>query len=403
MLTDTTEASSFLHMNPPFRAEHVGSLLRPIALLDKRAQFQAGTCTAEELRAAEDAAIADAVRLQQAIGLETITDGEMRRGVFFEGVFESFGGMSTIIRPIETFKAYLPYLKFFVDAGYKELPSTYCTSRIRWPEGGVYLKDFEYLKNLVPPEALHRLKITVCGPTWMHLRHGSEDTYDPAVYATDDAYFADLVEAYREELRALYTLGCRYIQFDDPTFAFFCADSTIKGMKEANIDWERLLDIYIGVYNDILQGRPADLTVSLHTCRGNYRGLHYCEGGYERIAHKLFNALKVDCYYLEYDTERAGDLEPLKYLPPNKVVVLGLVTTKTGQLESIEELEEAVEEAVDCIARGSPRRSRAYALNQICISPQCGFASVAEGNPITEEEQRAKLALVVEAAQKILE
>ncbi|EKM61118.1 uncharacterized protein PHACADRAFT_204270 [Phanerochaete carnosa HHB-10118-sp] len=399
-LGDTTDASSFLHLNPPFRAEHVGSLLRSASLLERRAQFQTSACTAEELRAAEDAAIADAVKLQQ--------------GAFYEGIFEQFSGMSNIVRPIETFKAYLPYVQFFIYAGFKEVPSIYCTGKIQWPEGGVHLRDFEYLKSLVQPQDIKKLKVTVCGPTWMHLRHGSDNTYDTAVYKTDDAYFADLVQAYREELRALYASGCRNIQFDDPTFAFFCADSTVEGMKKAGVNWEKLLDTYIRVYNDILQDRPGDLTVCLHTCRGNYKvraartspaplGLHYCEGGYDRIAQKFFNELKVDCYYLEYDTERAGDLEPLKYLPQNKIVVLGLVTTKKGQLETVEELRDAINEAADLIAQGNFKRSRAYALNQICISPQCGFASVAEGNPITEEEQRAKLALVVEAAKKILE
>ncbi|GJE87652.1 UROD/MetE-like protein [Phanerochaete sordida] len=403
MFANTTDADSFLHINPPFRAEHIGSLLRPSYLLEQRARFQAGTCTAEELRATEDAAIAAAVKVQQSAGLQTITDGEMRRGAFYEGIFERLDGMSNLVRPIETFKAYLPYVQFFIKAGLKEVPSMYCTGRIRRPEEGVYVRDFEYLTSLVPPQDVGKLKVSVCGPTWMHLRHGPESTYDTAVYATDDAYFADLVQGYREELRALYAAGCRNIQFDDPTFAFFCADSTIKGMEKAGVDWQQLLDMYIQVYNSILQERPADLTIGLHTCRGNYQGMHYCEGGYDRIAKKLFNELRVDCYYLEYDTERAGDLEPLKNLPQSKMVVLGLVTTKTGELESIEELQDAIDEAADLIAQGSPKRSRAYALNQICISPQCGFASVAEGNPITEEEQRAKLALVVEAARKILE
>lgn len=372
-------------------------------LLERRAQHESKTCTAEELEEAENAAIAAAVSLQESIGLKTITDGEMRRGAFYEGIFEKFEGMETILRPIETFKAYLPYVHFFVAAGLKQVPSIFTTGKIHWPHGGVYVKDFVYLKGLVSPQNVKNLKITVCGPTWMHLRHGPEDTYDTSVYKSDAAYFADLVHAYREEFRALYAEGCRNIQFDDPTFAFFCVDSTIEGMEKAGVDSEKLFDTYINVYNAILKDRPADLTVGVHTCRGNYKGMHYCEGGYDRIARKYFTALNVDCYYLEYDNERSGGFEPLKHLPLNKVAVLGLITTKDGKLESLEDLQDSVNEVVDILVDGSPKRSRAYALNQLCISPQCGFASVAEGNPITEEEQRRKLTLVLEAARGILE
>ncbi|KAI0815058.1 hypothetical protein BC629DRAFT_1588736 [Irpex lacteus] len=399
----TETATSYLHFNPPFRAEHVGSLLRPASLLERRSQFDAKLISAEELRKAEDEAIKEAVELQQEIGLKTITDGEMRRGAFYEGMFEKLEGMEILVRPIETFKSYLPYVQFFLAAGMTAAPSIHTTGKIKWPASGVHVKDFEYLKSLVPAQSVKNIKITICGPTWMHLRHGPEETYDKSVYKTDDEYFADLVQAYREELRTLYSLGCRNIQFDDPTFAFFCADSTIEGLKASGVDPDKLFDRYVKVYNDILQDRPAELTVGLHTCRGNYRGLHYCEGGYDRIAQKLFNDINVDCYYLEYDNERAGTFAPLSYLPWNKMVVLGLVTTKHGKLETVEEIQELIDEACDVMLESAFPRSRAYALNQICISPQCGFASVAEGNPITAEEQRQKLALVVQAAKAILE
>ncbi|KAJ3525840.1 hypothetical protein NM688_g8342 [Phlebia brevispora] len=318
-----TVPTSFLHRDPPYRAEHVGSLLRPLWLMEKRALFEECKCSADELRAAEDQAIAAALKQQQEIGLRTWTDGEMRRGAFYEGMFEKLEGMENVIRPIETFKDYLPYVQFFLMMGPIQLLS--------------------------------------------------------------ESYFADLVQAYREELSELYYLGCRHIQIDDPTFAFFCADSTIEGMEKAGVDSEKLFDRYIKLYNDILAHRPSDLTVGLHTCRGNYKGLHYCQGGYSRIAPKLFNEMNVDCFYLEYDTDRSGDLEPLKYLPLNKSVVLGLITTKSGKLEKRSEVEARIEEAVDFLVKGSPTRSKAYARNQICISPQCGFASVAEGNPITPE------------------
>ncbi|KAI0348550.1 UROD/MetE-like protein [Trametopsis cervina] len=396
-------ATSHLHLNPPHRAEHIGSLLRPAALLEKRAQFEAKLCTSEDLNKAEDEAIKDAVALQKELGLKTITDGEMRRGAYYEGMFELLEGMEVIVRPIETFKSYLPYVQFWLGIGLPAVPTVYTSGKIKWRAPGIHTKEFEYLKSLVPPQDVKNLKITLSGPTWMHMRHGPEETYDHSVYKNDDEYFADLIQAFREEIRALYSLGCRFIQFDDPTFAFYCAESTVTGMKEAGVDSEKLLDQYIKLFNAILEDRPADLTVALHTCRGNYKGIHFCSGGYDPIAYKLFNDLNIDVYYLEYDTERAGTFAPLKFVPLNKAVVLGLVTSKHGELETVEEIQELVEEACDTMLEGPFKRSRAYALNQICISPQCGFASVAEGNPITHEDQRQKLSLVVRAAKQTLE
>ncbi|PCH33715.1 UROD/MetE-like protein [Wolfiporia cocos MD-104 SS10] len=390
-----------LHLNPPFRAEHIGSLLRPAQLISARLQHAEGKCSAEALRALEDASIPAVVKLQQDAGIKTITDGELRRGAFYEGMFEALGGMSVLpARPLSTFKEYIPYVAIFQAMGLTEYTSIYCTSKIKRTKG-VHTEDFKFLKTLVPPEDVKHIKVTICGPTWMHLRHGSEHTYDPTVYGSDAEYFADLIRAYREEIEELYELGCRNVQFDDPTFAFFCAESMIAGMEQAGVDHEALLNMYISVYNDILQGRPEDLLVGLHTCRGNYRGMHYSEGGIDRIARQLFNDLNIDCYYLEYDTARSGGLEPLAHLPLNKVVVLGLVTTKSGEPESIATLKARVEEAAEIIARGSPERSKADALNQLCLGPQCGFASVFEGNPITEEEERRKLELVVGAANAI--
>ncbi|KAF7797751.1 hypothetical protein EIP86_008951 [Pleurotus ostreatoroseus] len=277
--------------------------------MEKRTLFDEGKCTAEELRAAENEAIAAVLKKQREVGLQTWTDGEMRRGAFYEGMFEKLEGMETQIRPIQTFKAYLPYVQFFLMMGLKAVPSINCTE----------------VKNI---------KVTICGPTWMHLRHGPENTYDHKVYKDDESYFADLVQAYREELSELYYLGCRHIQFDDPTFAFFCADSTIEGMEKAGVDSEKLFARYIKLYNDILANRPSDFTVGLHTCRGNYKGIHYCEGGYDRIAPKLFSEMNVDCFYLEYDNDRSGNLEPLKYLPLNKMAVLGFITTKSGKVRA---------------------------------------------------------------------
>lgn len=393
--------TSSMHLNPPFRAEHLGSLLRPPKLVAKRFAFAEQKCSAEELRAEEDESIPAIVKLQQEVGIKSITDGEMRRGAFYEGMFEALEGMVVDpTRSLTTFKPYVPYVNIFKVMGLSAYNSIYCIGKIRRTKG-VHTEDFKFLKALVPAEDVKHIKVTICGPTWMHLRHGSEFTYDKSVYSSDDEYFVDLKQAYREEINELYALGCRNIQFDDPTFAFFCAESMIKGMEEAGIDHEAMLDMYIGIYNDILKGRPKDLMVGVHTCRGNYKGMHYSEGALDRIAVKYFNDLDVDSYYLEYDSERSGTLEPLQHLPPNKVVVLGLVTTKSGKLESISDIRARVEQAADIICQGNPKQARADALNQICISPQCGFASVFEGNPITEQDERSKLGLVVAAARAI--
>ncbi|EPT03867.1 hypothetical protein FOMPIDRAFT_1022060 [Fomitopsis schrenkii] len=390
-----------LHLDPPCRAEHIGSFLRPAELVAKRGEYESHKCTHEELRVVEDESIPAIVRLQQEVGIKTITDGEMRRGSFYEGMFEKLGGMTIVpARSLSTFKAYLPYVAIFHMMGLTEWSSIYTTGKIKRTKG-VHTDDFKYLKALVSPEHVKYIKITICGPTWMHLRHGSEYTYDKSVYASDAEYFEDLIKAYREEIDELYQLGCRNIQFDDPTFAFFCAESMITGMEQASVNHEELLDMYIDLYNAILANRPEDLTVGIHTCRGNFKGMHYSDGSIERIAEKYFGNLNVDCYYLEYDTERSGGLEPLRFLPPTKTVVLGIVSTKVAQLEGIAELKARVEEAVGIISHGQPKRSRQEALNQLCLSPQCGFASVYEGNPITPEEQRRKLELVVEAAKQI--
>jgi len=394
-------ASSQLRSNPPFHAEHVGSLLRPKELLEKRSQFQNLQCTKEELKAAEDAAIAVIVKLQQDNGMRTITDGELRRTFYFEGMFETLDGMAFVPNtPLEYFKAWLPYVGFYHAAGMKEVPSVLVTSKIKRTKG-VHTEDFKYLKSLVKREEVRNIKVTIVSPIWLHLRHGSEHTYDPSVYKSDDEYFADLIEAYREEIDELYALGCRNVQIDDPGFCFFCAQTMLDGMEKAGVDHEAMLDKYIGVYNAITKGRPDDLLIGVHMCRGNYKGIHYCEGGYERIAKKLFVDLDLDCFYLEYDTSRAGDFQPLAHLPLGKVAVLGLVTTKSGVLEDASDIKARVEEAVGIIMNGYPKRSREDALKQLSISPQCGFASTVEGNPITQEDEISKLQLVSGVAKEI--
>lgn len=241
----------------------------------------------------------------------------------------------------------------------------------------------------------------MCAPEWFHLRHGPY-SYDTSVYQNDEEYFADIIRAYREEIADLYAAGCRNIQIDAPLLAFFCDQKMLQGMEERGIDHVALFDLYCRVYDACLKDHPADMTFGIHLCRGNFKGgRHWSEGGYDRIAIKLFREIAATTYYLEYDTERAGTFEPLRWLPRNKSVVLGLVSSKFPKMEDKEELIARVHRAAEIIADGEEPRSLEEALNQICISPQCGFASHAEGNPVTEEDVVRKLALVVETAKAV--
>ncbi|KAJ7630874.1 hypothetical protein FB45DRAFT_833672 [Roridomyces roridus] len=409
---------SLLKLRPPHRVEHVGSLVRTPELFEQRNLKQQGKGSPEDLKAAEDAAVKHVVEMQRELGLGTITDGEMRREVYFEGVFDNLEGMTFLPhRPLSEFKSYLPHVKILSRMGLTDSPSFHCSGKIKRTVP-FYVDQFKALKSVVPAEDVGRIKVNMCPSTWIHQRHGSDMTYDRTVYATDgmfpphlipwcpqcitDEYFDDLGVAYRAEIKELYGLGCRNIQFDDPTFAFFCNDDMIKDMEAAGVDHEALLDTYIRAINLCTMDRPQDLNIGLHMCRGNFTGgMHFSEGGYERIAARVFNKLDVDTLYLEYDDERSGDFAPLKYLPLNKVAVLGIVTTKKSKLEDAATLKARIHEAVDVLANGVPGRSKEAALNQLCISPQCGFASTWQGNPITEEEEKAKLRLLQEVAKEI--
>ncbi|KIY50536.1 UROD/MetE-like protein [Fistulina hepatica ATCC 64428] len=391
-----------LHLEDPVsRALHVGSLLRPVELYKKRQLLELDLCCAEELKAVEDEAIRHVVQLQKEAGVSIITDGELRRNMFFDGVFDKLEGMKYIPdRPISEFKSYIPHIGMMYAAGIKFSETIYCNSEIKRTKP-FHIDEFIYLKSLVAEEDIPRLKVTMCSPSWyisMLIRHGSDMTYDLSVYKNDEDYFDALAVAYRQEIEELYKLGCRQIQIDEPTFCFFCNEDVVNNMKRAGVDPEYLLDQYIRAINVVTRGRPKDLVFSVHTCRGNFAGgVHFTEGPYDRIAKKLFNDLDVDVLYLEYDTERSGSLEALKYFPLNKIAVLGLVSTKQPKLETIEYLKTRIADAVDVMSMDNPDRTRAQALNH----PQCGFASVWQGNPLTEEDERKKLKLLVDAAKEI--
>ncbi|KAI5121276.1 hypothetical protein M0805_002321 [Coniferiporia weirii] len=388
-------------LSPPYRAEHLGSLKRPAELLQKRDAFEAGSLSRDELTLVEDKAVKAIVNMQRDAGIKAITDGEFRRHMFFDGVFDNMEGMKHIKEvPLHMLMMYVPDVAAFAKLSFHGGDTYLCENKLKRTKS-FYKDQFLALKAVTSPEEHKSLKVTMCAPEWYHLRHG-EYAYPKDVYKNDDEYFGDIAVAYQQEIAELYSLGCRNIQIDDPLLAYFCATSMIEAMEEKGIDHEALLNTYIRAYNNCLKGHPSDMTVGLHLCRGNFKdGMHFSEGGYDRIAIKLFNEIDVDCYYLEYDTDRAGTFEPLKYLPKHKTVVLGLVSSKLPKLEDPAELKARVVQAAKVIADGTPKRTYEEALNQICISPQCGFASHAEGNPVTEEDVKKKLTLVVQTAKSI--
>ncbi|KZT63901.1 UROD/MetE-like protein [Daedalea quercina L-15889] len=393
--------SSTPRLFPPFRADHIGSLKRPAKLLAKRKELDDGKCTAEELKVVEDEAVTAIVEMQREVGIKAISDGEFRRHMFYDGVFDNLEGMKFIpVVPIDWFMDYVPDVDAFKKQNFKGAASYICESRLKRTKP-FYVGQYEALKALTKPEEHKNLKITLCAPEWFHLRHGPY-AYPKSVYTTDDEYFADVAKAYREEIQDLYKSGCRNIQFDDPLLAYFCSERMLKGMEERGVDHKALLQLYVKVYNDIISDHPADMTVGIHLCRGNFRGgRHFSEGGYDNIAIALFRDIAADTYYLEYETERAGTFEPLRWLPPNKSVVLGIVSSKFPEMEDKAELVKKVHAAAEAIADGEEKRSKEEALNQICISPQCGFASHSDGNPVAEEDVVKKLSLVVDTAKAI--
>jgi 5-methyltetrahydropteroyltriglutamate--homocysteine methyltransferase len=364
-------------LNPPFRADHVGSLLRPPALLDARRQHRAGEISGDALRRVEDIHIREVVAKQEAVGLNSVTDGEFRRTFFHIDFLERLEGV-TVSGGIETkFKSRKGEVNFAP-------PSLSVTGKLRHVTD-IQRPDFEFLKSA----AQQTPKVTIPSPTMVHFR-GGRKTIDIEAYPDMGEFFADLARCYRDEIDSLYQAGCRYIQMDDTNLAYLCDPKLRAGARERGHDPDQLPRAYAALINSVIDGRPKDLTIAVHLCRGNFKSAWVAEGGYEPVAEVLFNELNVDAYFLEYDDERAGDFRPLRFVPDGKTVVLGLVTTKNSNLESRDDLRRRVDEA----ARYMP-------LEHMCLSPQCGFSSTVEGNEITEEDQWAKLKLVVETAREI--
>ncbi|MFL5408216.1 MAG: 5-methyltetrahydropteroyltriglutamate--homocysteine S-methyltransferase [Myxococcales bacterium] len=364
---------------PPFRADHVGSLLRPKKLLEGRAAFASGILPRERLREIEDDAIRDVVRMQEEVGLRSATDGELRRGSWHMDFIYQLGG---IVRSKQSLKVH-----FHNQAGDLDFtaPVPYVEGKIRL-EHVIFGDDFRKLKELVRTATP---KLTIPSLSMVHYR-GGRAAIDPAVYPDVEEFWNDLIAAYAEEVRRLGELGCTYLQFDDTSLAYLNDPQQREEMAARGDDAEHLHLRYIRNINAALAQKPAGMSVTTHMCRGNFRSSWVAEGSYDFVAEALFNELRVDGFFLEYDDARSGGFEPLRFVPKGKRVVLGLVTTKRGELEKKDDLKRRIEEA-----------SRFVPVEQLCLSPQCGFSSTVEGNSLGYDEQVAKLRLVVDTAREI--
>jgi 5-methyltetrahydropteroyltriglutamate--homocysteine methyltransferase len=364
-------------LNPPFRADHVGSLLRPRGLKEARERFEHNEIGEDDLRAAEDEAIREVVRKQESIGLQGITDGEYRRTFFhvdflqrLQGVAVS-GGIATKFHTREGDIDFAP-------------PRITVVGKLRHVRD-IQTADFRYLKSVTTKTP----KVTIPSPTMVHFRGGRKGI-DIHAYPDLDEFFEDLAQVYRDEVASLYAAGCRYIQFDDTNLAYLCDPELRAQAKERGDDPNDLPYSYAALINAVIDRRASDLTVAVHLCRGNFKSAWVAEGGYEPVADALFNALHVDAYFPEYDDARSGTFEPLRFVPKDKTVVLGLVTTKSPALESVADIVRRIDEA----ARHVP-------LEHLCLSPQCGFASTVHGNQITEADQWAKLERILEVTRQV--
>jgi len=363
-------------LDPPFRADQVGSLLRPAHLLEARQRHHDGALSDAELRDVEDAAIAEVVVRQEEVGLRGVTDGEFRRAWFHLDFLQRLHGVSVSGR-IESSSG----AQGTVGMTPPRLTVTGKLAHRR----DIQVDDFAYLQSV----ATAMPKVAIPSPTMVHFR-GGRAGIDIESYPDLDDFFADLAACYRAEIDALYAAGCRYIQLDDTNLAYLCDAQMRAGAVERGDDPDELPRTYAALINAVIDGRPDDLTVAIHLCRGNYRSTWFAQGGYEPVAEVLFNDLNVDAYFLEYDDERSGDFAPLRHVPADKTVVLGLVSSKFAALEPREDLVRRVEEAAAYVP-----------LDRLCLSPQCGFASTLEGNAVSEDDQWAKLRHVVDTAAEI--
>jgi 5-methyltetrahydropteroyltriglutamate--homocysteine methyltransferase len=363
-----------IRTSPPFRADHVGSLLRPPELRAARAQRERGEITADALKTLEDASIRAVIQKQEALGLRGITDGEFRRAFWHFDFLEGLEGV----------EPYVPEQGIQFQGGQTKPRGLRVTSKIGVSRHPV-LEHFRFLKENskgVP-------KMTIPSPSVLHYR-GGRKAVSEAVYPHMQDFFHDLGLAYRQVVQDFAAAGCRYLQLDEVNFTYLCDPEQRQMLRDRGDDPNQLPAIYADMINTAISGRPPDMRITMHLCRGNFRSMWIASGGYEPVAEILFREIGVDGYFLEYDSDRAGGFEPLKLVPRDKLVVLGLVTSKTGALESKDDLKRRLDEA-----------SKFLDIDQLCLSPQCGFASTEEGNVLSEEQQWAKLARIVETAAEV--
>lgn len=390
--------------NPPFRAEHLGSLLRPSKLLSKRHAIHEKKDNEDGLHQLEDECINECVKMQADCGFKAISDGEYRRHMFWGTFFPTLNGMTEVKGPdASIFREYVPDIAAFLEEGHEPGETVICDGKISHTGNSSYIGQYEYLKSITPQEQHGQIKMTLAAPNWYHLRYKEGKAYPKDVYSSDEEYFADIAKAYQTELKILYDAGLKNVQVDDPNLAYFCSEPMIEGWKKDSANTrtiDGLFDAYIDFYNDCFK-RPADMHLGIHLCRGNFvNSRHFSEGGYDRIATKLFNKLNVSTYYLEYDTARAGGFEPLKELPKNKNVILGVITSKFPEMEKKEEMKERIWKAADFVAQGSGE-SKEEAVKRLGVSPQCGFASHEDGNLLGWDDMVNKLKLVRSIADDI--
>ncbi|HZV20950.1 MAG TPA: 5-methyltetrahydropteroyltriglutamate--homocysteine S-methyltransferase [Hyphomicrobiales bacterium] len=360
---------------PPFRADMVGSLLRSPRLKEARKRFEEKAIAASELAAIEDEEIRALIKKEEAVGLRAVTDGEYRRSFWHFDFLENLEGVEG----------------YWMDHGiaFKGVATkpkgVRVTGKIGFPANHPHLNHFKFLAA----NTSRLPKMTIPSPSMLHYR-GGRSAVDKNTYPDMEEYYHDLGLAYAAAVKAFYDAGCRYLQLDDTSLAYFCDPEQREMLKARGDDPDQLIHRYCDMINIATKSRPSDMTITTHTCRGNFRSTFIASGGYEPVADLVFNEIDVDGYFMEWDDERSGGFEPLRLLPKGKIVVLGLVTTKSGQLESAEDIKRRIEAA-----------SRYTQLEQLCLSPQCGFASTEEGNILSEEEQWAKLAFIVKIAEEV--
>ncbi|KZT55214.1 UROD/MetE-like protein [Calocera cornea HHB12733] len=365
--------------NPPFRAEQVGSFLRPAPVRAAREQYSQGKLSADELRAVEDEAIRELVAKQRASGLKIISDGECRRLYFHLDFLEQLGGMHVSSNDLG-------------DGNLKThtIPTLSVVGKIEHVRP-IQLRDFRFLQSLVKSEEGEVAKVCIPSPTMAHFRRGREGISMEA-YPELEEFYSDLAAAYRAEIQSLYDAGCRYIQLDDTNLAYLCDESMRAAAESRGEDLSTLPNRYAQLINSCITPRPADLCIAMHLCRGNFRSTFFAQGGYAPVAEVLFSKIDVDVLLLEWENERSGDFEPLRHLVPGRAVVLGIVSSKFGEMEKMEDMVERIQQAGKYCQEG---------IQQLAVSPQCGFSSTYHGNDITEEQQWAKMKFVCDVAREV--